>query len=101
MDEETRGFICVALDEMIREKGDLLGVLEPFLKRLKIKSFRDFAFGYMIGGAKALGSSLLAIKEIHSGQMHRMSDEERIEIHEMIMERLSDIEERIERELGR
>lgn len=93
--------ISTSMDEMIREKGDLLGVLEPFLKKLNVKSLREFAFGYMIGVLKVLGSSMITVREIHTGRMRPISNEDKLEIQEMIMEKLTEIQERIARELGR
>lgn len=98
MDAEIRRFIESALDEMILDKGDLLEVLKPHMKPLRIRSFREFALGYMVGGARSLATYLLAAREVHIGRMQPLSIEDKLEIEEMIRQRYQVIMERVERE---
>ena len=103
MDLYTKTVIQKAMDDMIIEKGDIIGVLEPFLENIKIESLRDFAIGYLIGGVKAIGGAFIAAKKIHDKKTDSftISDEDKHEINQMIIKRLPDILERIGREQGR
>jgi len=85
MDERMKRFIESAIDEMVMEKGDLLRVLESYLKSFQVKSFRDFALGYLIGASKSLASRMVAQREIYTGRMRHISDDDKLMIEELII----------------
>lgn len=94
MDERARGFIEKMIDDMV-EKGDLVGVLGWIEEETPISSFRDLALGYMIGGVMAIAPALVFLWG------ERFTDEDKLEMREIIRRRLPEFIQRIERELGR
>jgi len=95
VDFEKRRIIEKAMDETINEIGDLLGTIEPFLEKLNIESSRDFALGYLVGLTKSLGLGMSGVGG------HRNTNEEKLQIEKMVMDRLPDMRARVEREFGR
>ena len=93
MDELVRGYIEETIDEII-EKEAIFTNIEWIKQEIPIASFRDLALGYIIVGIVST-----AVLMIFIGQRRSISDKEKHEIRAMLKGRLSEMLERIHKEL--
>ena len=88
-----RGYIEETIDEII-EKEAIFTNIEWIRQEIPVASFRDLALGYIIGGIVSTAVLMISI-----GERRPISDEEKHEIRAMLKGRLSEILERINKEL--
>jgi len=89
----VRGYIEETIDEII-EKEAIFTNIEWIRQEIPVASFRDLALGYIIGGIVSTAVLMISI-----GERRPISDEEKHEIRAMVKGRLSEILERINKEL--
>jgi hypothetical protein len=95
LDKKTRGYIELAINDVVL-KGDLVGVLKWVQRETSVSSFRDLTLGYMIGGAMSIAYTYIVLSEKRA-----ITEKDKIEVRELIRERLPDFLERVEREMSR
>lgn len=95
MDKKTRSYIELAINDVVL-KGDLVGVLKWVQRETSVSSFSDLTLGYMIGGAMSIAYTYIVLSEKRA-----ITEKDKIEVRELIRERLPDFLERVEREMNR
>jgi len=101
LDKRTRGNIEKTLDKTIANTPiiETVGwILEGYL----MKSVEEIALGYMLGALKNYVHLALSLEKITKGRRHKdVTEEDEIEIKDMLTRRIPDIMDKINRELNR
>lgn len=94
MDERTRGFIEATLDKV--EATEVVDSIKWVEQEIPIKSLKDLAIGYVVGSSLTGATTMITL-----GEHHAVTEEDKLQIREIMKRRLPAFIEKIERELHR